>query len=44
MDQLLCQLNQAQLEAVTSTEGFIRVIAGPVLEKPERYLTDLPFG
>lgn len=28
MDQLLCQLNQAQLEAVTSTEGFIRVIAG----------------
>lgn len=42
MDQLLCQLNQAQLEAVTSTEGFIRVIAGAVLEKPERYLTDLP--
>lgn len=28
LDQLLCQLNQAQLEAVTSTEGFIRVIAG----------------
>ena len=28
MDQLLCQLNQKQLEAVTSTEGFIRVIAG----------------
>lgn len=28
MDQLLCQLNQEQLEAVTSTEGFIRVIAG----------------
>ena len=27
-DQLLCQLNQEQLEAVTSTEGFIRVIAG----------------
>ena len=25
---ILCQLNQAQLEAVTSTEGFIRVIAG----------------
>lgn len=28
LDQLLCQLNQKQLEAVTSTEGFIRVIAG----------------
>lgn len=28
LDQLLCQLNQEQLEAVTSTEGFIRVIAG----------------
>ena len=28
LDQLLCQLNQAQLKAVTSTEGFIRVIAG----------------
>ena len=28
LDQLLCQLNKAQLEAVTSTEGFIRVIAG----------------
>ena len=28
LDQLLYQLNQKQLEAVTSTEGFIRVIAG----------------
>ena len=28
LDLLLCQLNQEQLEAVTSTEGFIRVIAG----------------
>ena len=28
LDQLLCQLNQKQLEAVTFTEGFIRVIAG----------------
>lgn len=28
LDQLLCQLNQEQLKAVTSTEGFIRVIAG----------------
>lgn len=28
MEQLLSQLNQSQLEAVTSTEGFIRVIAG----------------
>lgn len=43
MDQLLCQLNQKQLEAVTSTEGFIRVIAGAGSGKPEHYLTDLPF-
>lgn len=28
LDQLLCQLNQEQLKAVTSTEGFIRIIAG----------------
>ena len=44
LDQLLCQLNQKQLEIVTSTEGFIRVIAGAgSRKKPERYLTDLPF-
>lgn len=28
MEQLFAQLNPSQLEAVTSTEGFIRVIAG----------------
>ena len=28
MSDLLSRLNQAQREAVTSTEGFIRVIAG----------------
>ena len=28
MEQLFVQLNPSQLEAVTSTEGFIRVIAG----------------
>ena len=28
MKQLLQQLNHSQFEAVTSTEGFIRVIAG----------------
>ena len=28
LEQLLSQLNQSQLQAVTSTEGFIRVIAG----------------
>ena len=28
MDELFSQLNTAQLDAVTSTEGFIRVIAG----------------
>lgn len=28
LEQLLQQLNQSQFEAVTSTEGFIRVIAG----------------
>lgn len=28
LEQLLAQLNQSQYEAVTSTEGFIRVIAG----------------
>ncbi len=28
MEDLLASLNEAQLEAVTSTEGFIRVIAG----------------
>jgi ATP-dependent exoDNAse (exonuclease V) beta subunit len=28
MDDLLSQLNPEQLEAVTATEGFVRVIAG----------------
>ena len=28
MTELLCNLNDAQKEAVTATEGFIRVIAG----------------
>lgn len=33
MENILKGLNEAQLEAVTSTEGFIRVIAGAGFRK-----------
>lgn len=35
MDNIFDKLNDKQIEAVTSTEGYVRIIAGAGWERPK---------
>lgn len=42
MEEILAGLNEAQKKALTTTEGYIRVIAGAGSGKTRRWRHDLP--
>lgn len=42
MEEILAGLNEAQKKALTTTEGYIRVIAEPVPARRGRWRHDLP--